>query len=194
MFTGIVEETGTIRKAGRSSLEIEAHQSLQNTQVGDSISVDGACLTVTTLGEDSFVVDLTPETLRRTNLGLLEERDMVNLERALRPDQRMGGHFVQGHVDGTGKLVSLTEEGESTIVEIEAPHHILRYVVEKGFIAMDGISFTVTHVNSGSFKVSLIPYTRENTNMGQRRVGDLVNLEVDIIGKYVERLLEAHRA
>ena len=191
MFTGIVEEVGTVRTASPSQLVVAAARVLEETKKGDSIAINGACLTVTEVSPDSFSVDVMPETLRRTNLGALRPGDRVNLERPLAVGGRMGGHFVQGHVDGMGKVLSAMPENKALLVKYEAPPEIMRYVVEKGFIAVDGVSLTVVECNATSFKVSLVAYTLENTNLGQRRPGDVVNLEVDIIAKYVERLREA---
>lgn len=190
MFTGIVEEVGTVRAARPGRLTIVAGKVLEDTKPGDSIAVNGACLTVVELWGDSFSVDIMPETLRRTNLGALRPGDEVNLERPMAVGGRMGGHFVQGHVDGVGKVISATREEEALLVRYEAPQDIMRYVVEKGFIAVDGVSLTVVQYNATSFKVSLVTYTIENTILGRRTPGDVVNLEVDIIAKYVERLRE----
>ena len=188
MFTGIVEEVGKVRAARPGQLTVTAQKVLEDTKLGDSIAVNGVCLTVTEVSPDSFSVDVMPETLRRTNLGALRPGHRVNLERPLAVGDRMGGHFVQGHVDGMGKVLSAMPENKALVVRYEAPPEIMRYVVEKGFIAVDGVSLTVVECNATSFKVSLVAYTLENTNLGQRRPGDVVNLEVDIIAKYVERL------
>ncbi|TET37232.1 MAG: riboflavin synthase [Dehalococcoidia bacterium] len=191
MFTGIIEEVGTVKAAYPGKLAISAKSVLESTKKGDSIAINGACLTVVEMSPDSFSVDVMPETLRRTNLGALRPGDRVNLERPLAVGGRVGGHFVQGHVDGMGKVLSAMPENKALNVRYEAPPEIMRYVVEKGFIAVDGVSLTVVECNATSFKVSLVPYTLENTNLGGRRPGDVVNLEVDIIAKYVERLREA---
>jgi len=190
LFTGIVEEIGSVRAVGSGRLTISATNVIQGTKKGDSIAVNGACLTITEISPDSFSVDVMPETLRRTNIGLLHPGDRVNLERPLAVGGRMGGHFVQGHVDGRGRVLSTTREGEALLLRFEASEDIMRYVVEKGFIAVDGVSLTVTECNATSFKVSLVAYTLHNTNLGSRGLGDEVNLEVDIIAKYVERLRE----
>ena len=190
MFTGIVEEIGSVRAIGPDKLTISATNVIQDTKKGDSIAVNGACLTVTEIAPDSFSVDVMPETLRRTNLGALRPGEAVNLERPLAVGGRMGGHFVQGHVDDRGRVLSATREGEALLLRFEASKDIMRYVVEKGFIAIDGVSLTVTECNATSFQVSLVAYTLNNTNLGGRRPGDEVNLEVDIIAKYVERLRE----
>ena len=188
MFTGIVEEMGTVRVAHPRGLTISATRVTEDTREGDSISVNGACLTVTEVSPSEFSVDVMPETFRRTNLGLLRPGDKVNLERALSVGGRMGGHFVQGHVDGTGRLVSAKREDEAVLLRFEAPPEVMRYVVEKGFIAVDGVSLTVVECDRSHFVVSLVGYTQRATGLSDRRPGDSVNLEVDIIAKYVERL------
>ena len=190
MFTGIVEEVGKVRAARPDKLTIAAQKVLEDTRPGDSMAVNGVCLTVTALSPDSFAVEVMPETLRRTNLGALRSGDGVNLERPLAVGGRFGGHFVQGHVDGVGRVRSVMLQGEALLLKFEALPEIMRYVVEKGFIAVDGVSLTVVKCNSTSFGVSLVRYTLENTTLGVRRPGDTVNLEVDIIAKYVERLRE----
>jgi riboflavin synthase len=192
LFTGIVEEIGSVRAVGPDKLTISATTVIQDTKKGDSIAVNGVCLTVTEITPNSFSVDVMPETLRRTNLGALRPGEAVNLERPLAVGGRMGGHFVQGHVDDRGRVLSATREGEALLLRFEASKDIMRYVVEKGFIAIDGVSLTVTECNATSFKVSLVAYTLNNTNLGGRRPGDEVNLEVDIIAKYVERLRERY--
>lgn len=188
MFTGIVEEVGTIKLASTDSLVISAMKVLEHLKPGDSISVSGACLTVTRLEREAFRVELMPETLRRTNLGRLRPGDKVNLERALRVGDRLGGHFVQGHVDGVGKVLRCSSEAGARLLRISAPGKLLHYVVEKGFIAVEGVSLTVVQRDETSFLVSLVRHTLENTNLGLKRPGDLVNLEVDILAKYLEQL------
>ncbi|MBA7600574.1 Riboflavin synthase [subsurface metagenome] len=188
MFTGIVEEVGTVKAAQPGKLAISAKKVIENTKKGDSIAVNGACLTITELGDGYFSVDVMPETLRRTNLGMLRPGDGVNLECPLTVGGRMGGHFVQGHVDGTGRVLSATREGEAVLLRFDATQEMMRYIVRKGFIAVDGVSLTVVEHDNTSFQVSLVAYTLENTNLGGKRVGDFVNIEVDIIAKYVERL------
>jgi riboflavin synthase len=190
MFTGIIEEIGSVRAARAGKLEIAAQKVLEDTRLGDSIAVNGVCLTVTALSPDSLSVEVMPETLRRTNLVALRPGDRVNLERPLAVGGRFGGHFVQGHIDGVGRVLSVTPQGEAFLLKFEALPGIMRYVVEKGFIAVDGVSLTVVQCNSTSFGVSIVRYTLENTTLGMRRKGDTVNLEVDIIAKYVERLRE----
>ncbi|MBM4463126.1 MAG: riboflavin synthase [Chloroflexi bacterium] len=193
MFTGIIEEVGMVKAAAVGWLTIAAGETLQGTKVGDSLAVNGVCLTVTSLDASSFSLDVTPETLQRTNLGGLRPGSGVNLERALVLGGRVGGHLVQGHVDATGKIVSLVPRGESIIARCFAPRQVMRYVVEKGFITLDGVSLTVVDCDATSFSVSLIPHTIEHTNLGSKRAGDVVNLEVDIIAKYVEKLKEGQR-
>lgn len=187
MFTGIIEEVGTVRALGPSRLSISASRVLEKTGLGDSIAVNGACLTVSALDSTSFTVDVMPETLRRTNLGLLRPGSAVNLERALMVGGRLGGHFVQGHVDATGKVLGLKAEGDAVIARFAAPPEVLRYVVEKGFIAVDGVSLTVVGSDRTSLSVSLVGYTLKQSTLGSRRIGDVVNLEADIIAKYVEK-------
>lgn len=192
MFSGIVEEVGTVRHLERrgpsATLEVIAQRVLEETRVGDSIAVNGACLTVTALGAGTFTVDLAPETLRRTNLGDLRPGSPVNLERSLAMGGRIGGHFVQGHVDDVGRVVALTREGDAVMAHFAAPPQVMRYVVPKGFIAVDGVSLTVVQRLADGFTVSLIPHTLAHTIAGHYRVGDGVNLEADILGKYVEFL------
>lgn len=188
MFTGIVEEVGTVKALQPGRLTISATEVLKGTKLGDSIAVNGTCLTVTKIGHNTFSVDVMPETLRRTNLGALLPGEGVNLERSLAADGRFGGHFVQGHVDGTGKIISMVPEGEALLMEVTAPPDIMRYLVEKGYIAVDGVSLTIIRYDASSFAVSLVAYTQKHTTLGGKRVGDVVNLEVDIIAKYVERM------
>ena len=191
MFTGIVEEIGRVISAQSGKLVIAAGDVLQGMELGGSINVNGACLTVTSLHANSFSVDIMPETLKRSNLGLLSAGDKVNLERPLALGGRLGGHLVQGHVDATGRVISVWWDGEAMVIRFEAPPEVMRYVVEKGFIAVGGVSLTVVAKGTGSFEVSLVDYTCKHTNLGDRRVGDLVNLEVDVIAKYVEQLSQA---
>ena len=162
-------------------------------QTGGSIAVNGVCLTVTVFDSKSFSVDVMPETLRRTNLGLLRTGDRVNLERPLALGGELGGHLVQGHVDDTGRVVSVTREGEAVLIRFEAPPEVMRFIVPKGFMAVDGVSLTVAGKDTGSFWVSIVDYTRQHTILGSQKVGDMVNLEVDIIAKYVEQLSQPQR-
>jgi riboflavin synthase len=188
MFTGIVEEIGKVKGLGPGRLSIEANKVLEGTKPGDSISVSGACLTVTSIRNDGFDVEIMPETIRRTHIGRLQYGDKVNLERAVSADGRFGGHFVQGHVDDVGKVMSLKPEEGAFIARISAPPHLMPYIVIKGFIAVDGVSLTVTDCADISFSVSLVDFTRKHTTLGIIRQGDTVNLEVDIMAKYVEKL------
>jgi riboflavin synthase len=187
MFTGIIEEVGRVMAVSSGKLAIAATKILRGMEPGGSTSVNGACLTVTEFNSKSFSVDIMPETLKRTNLGLLHAGDGVNLERPLTMEKFLGGHLVQGHIDDTGRIISVTQQGETTLVRVEASPEVMRYIVEKGFIAVDGISLTVVNIDAASFTVSVVNYTLENTVLGNRNTGDIVNLEVDIIAKYVER-------
>ena len=192
MFTGLVEEVGRVVRleAGEMvRLQISASRVLEGTRVGDSVSVSGVCLTVTELDGEELTFYAMPETLRRTALSALTEGSPVNLERAMSPERRLGGHIVQGHVDGVGEVAGVRPEGDAQIWEFKAPEGVLRYTVEKGSVCVDGISLTVVSVRDTSFTVSILPQTRANTNLGELRAGDHVNLEADIIAKYVERLL-----
>ncbi|AZP03764.1 riboflavin synthase [Jeotgalibaca ciconiae] len=193
MFTGIVEEVGTIQsiKRGRKSsvLKIKGQKVLQGTRIGDSISTNGICLTVTKVGNDFFEADVMSESLNRTNIGELVPGSYVNLERALSLATRLGGHIVSGHIDGTGKIRNLKRDDNAVWITIETAPELLRYIIEKGSIAIDGVSLTVVTVNDQFFKVSIIPHTGEETILLQKKMGDTVNLECDMIGKYVEKLL-----
>lgn len=195
VFTGIIEETGTVVGivSGSSSgtIRIGAALVLEGTRIGDSIAVNGVCLTVTQLGKNSFSADVMPETLRRSGLGSLKNGDKVNLERAMAAEGRFGGHIVSGHIDGTGRIVSLRRENNAVWVRISAPQEILALTVEKGSIAIDGISLTVAALDSDSFSVSVIPHTGAQTTLLLKQPGDTVNLENDIIGKYVQRLMSS---
>lgn len=191
MFTGIIEELGRVVSIQPGNLVIAASEVLQGTEVGGSIDVNGACLTVTGFDAESFSVDIMPETFDRTNLGLLRAGDMVNLERPVALGGRLSGHLVQGHVDATGTVASAVWDGEAMIVRFAAPAEVMRYVVDKGFVAVDGISLTVITIDNSSFEISVVDYTRKHTTLGSRRAGDTVNLEADIIAKYVEWLGQA---
>ena len=193
MFTGLVEEVGRVvdLEAGEMfRLRVAARRVLGGTRVGESMSVNGVCLTVDGLDGETLAFQAMPETLRRTALGDLAEGSAVNLERAMTPERRFGGHLVQGHVDGVGEVRAVYPEGEAQIWEFEAPAGVLRYTVEKGSVCVDGISLTVVALRDASFTTSILPQTLANTNLGELRVGDRVNLEADVVGKYVERLLE----
>lgn len=193
MFTGLIEEVGTvqeIRTAGKAiHLKLRAPSILEDVALGDSIAVNGICLTVTHYDGGSFTVDVVPETMRRTTLHELSVGSPVNLERAMAMGKRFGGHIVSGHVDGIGRIVEIVDEDIAKVVRFSAPSEVLRYLVEKGSITIDGVSLTVMDVASDSFRVSVIPHTWQVTVLRHRRVGSVVNLECDIIGKYVERLL-----
>ena len=190
MFTGIIEEIGKVLSASAARLVISAPQVIGGMKSGDSIAVNGACLTVTDFDRSSFSVDVMPETLKRTNLGQLKSGDGVNLERPMALGGRLGGHMVQGHVDDIGRVVSLEWEGDALIFRFEAPLEIMRYTVPKGFIAVDGISLTIMDKDSSSFRVSVVEYTRQNTILGSRKAGDVVNLEADIIAKYAAQFTQ----
>ncbi len=202
MFTGIVEEVGTLvvreDQIDAARLEIRANRVLQDVALGDSIAVDGVCLTVTSVQDGVWSTDVMAETLRRSSLGKAEAGQRVNLERAVTPSTRLGGHIVQGHVDGVGTVLTRTPAEHWEVVRISLPTGLARYVVEKGSITVDGVSLTVSAVSSATdpepwFEVSLIPTTLRETTLGARTPGDPVNLEVDVIAKHVERLLEARR-
>ncbi|HJO83495.1 MAG TPA: riboflavin synthase, partial [SAR202 cluster bacterium] len=188
MFTGIVEEVGTVQSTSTGRLSIGASTVMDDLSVSDSISINGTCLTVTVRDDNGFSVDVVPETLRRTNLSDLTAGDSVNLERPMKADDRFGGHIVQGHVDGTGAIESIEPEGEALLVRFTANDAVMRYVVEKGFITVDGASLTVVNCDDFGFLVSIIPYTRDNTKFATWKPGDTVNLEIDVIAKYVEKL------
>lgn len=193
MFTGIVEETGTIRAirqgAHSARLTVGAAHILPGLKIGDSVAVNGVCLTAVSIGADSFTADVMHETLNRSTLGALVPGSPVNLERAMPADGRFGGHIVSGHIDAVGTVTSTRRDDVAVWYTVEAPPDVLRYVVEKGSIAIDGISLTVAAVTDRSFSVSVIPHTASATILGGKGPGDKVNLEADIIGKYVERLL-----
>jgi len=188
VFTGIIEEVGKVSSTPAGSLVIAASEVMSGIKDGGSIAVNGVCLTVTSFTANSFSVDVMPETLKRTNLGLLSAGDKVNLERPVALGGQMGGHLVQGHVDDTGRVASVLWEGEATLIKFEASPEVMRFVVEKGFIAVDGISLTIASKEANSFCISVVDYTKQHTTLGNRQVGDLVNLEVDVIAKYVEQL------
>ena len=197
MFTGIIEETGaikTVRHGARSSqLTIQAMLVVEDVKVGDSICTNGVCLTVTEFGSGYFMVDVMPETIRSTSFNTLKTGSQVNLERALRPMDRIGGHIVSGHVDGTGKIIRRWEDDNAVWYKISAEGGILRYIVDKGSVALDGISLTIAAVDSDSFSVSIIPHTKAVTTLMHKKNGDIVNIECDIIAKYIEKL-QTHTA
>lgn len=193
MFTGIIEEVGEIQSVKNgiksSRLSIKAKKVINDTKIGDSICSNGVCLTVTKIVENIFEADVMAETLRRSNLGELKSGSKINLERALTLEKRLGGHLVSGHIDGVGQIISNLKEDNAVWITIEANSEILRYIVKKGSITIDGISLTVAYVDDKSFKVSIIPHTGEETTLLHKKIGNKVNLECDVIGKYVEKLL-----
>jgi len=196
MFTGIVEEMGVIKRLEKSgagtTLTILASTVMDDLEAGASVSVNGACLTVVSVGEREFAVEVSPETLAVTTLGQLAAGTPVNLERAMRVHDRIGGHLVAGHVDGVGSIRNRTPEGNAIVLTIEAPREVLRYCVHKGSITLDGISMTINEVSDRNFSVAVIPHTAKATTLGLKKPGETVNLEADLIGKYVERLLQDH--
>ena len=189
MFTGIIEEIGTLGGLSGSKIVIKCRKVLEDVKIGDSISVNGICLTVTAFDDSSFSADVMPETIRRTSLDNLKTGDIVNLERALRLGDRLGGHIVSGHIDGVGKIKSMKTEGNAIIVTVEAQKDLLKQIAAKGSVALDGMSLTVVDVSSDKFSVSLIPHTREVTNFKVKRINSPVNIETDVLAKYVERLM-----
>ena len=191
MFTGIIEEVGRVTSAQSRKLTIAASEVLQGIELGGSIAVNGVCLTIVNFNSNAFSVDIMPETLNRTNLGLLSAGDRVNLERPLVLGGQLGGHLVQGHVDATGRVAAITWDGEAMLIRFEVSPEVVHYMVEKGFIAVDGVSLTVVTKDTSSFQVSVVDYTQSHTTLGSRQVGNLVNLEVDIIAKYVEQFSQA---
>ncbi|MBA3390580.1 MAG: riboflavin synthase [Rubrobacter sp.] len=193
MFTGLVEGTGRIvslEPGGMTRLVVSANLAGDDARIGDSVSVNGVCLTVNEVDRDELVFHAMPETLRRTALGGLSKGSLVNLERAMGAGSRLGGHIVQGHVDGVGEVLGVRPEGDAQMWTFTASADVLRYTVEKGSVCVDGISLTVASLDEGSFDVSILPQTRENTNLRELKAGRKVNLEADVIGKYVERLME----
>lgn len=193
MFTGLVAELGTVQRLARQGnsyhLTVDAKKVLNNLKIGDSVAVNGACLTVVRMDEGGFTADVMPETVRLTNIGSLQPGSKVNLERTLRLCDGLDGHIVSGHVEGLGTIAEQRTEGIAVVVTIATPYELLKYIIKKGSIAIDGISLTVTEVTDTSFSVSLIPHTAKETTLGFKKVGDSVNLETDILGKYVERML-----
>ncbi len=193
MFTGIIEEVGTVERISRtgvhSDLVIRANKVLEETHIGDSIAVNGICLTVTKLGAGVFTADVMNETLKRSSLSEIRPGNKVNLERAMKNDGRFGGHIVSGHVDGTGTITQIRKDGIAVWYTVETKPEILHYIVEKGSIAIDGISLTVAQVTEKNFSVSIIPHTAKETILSEKKTGDTVNLENDIVGKYVERFV-----
>ena len=194
MFTGLVEELGVISSISQTDIWIESSIVMDDLGVKDSISVNGACLTVVSIEENLFKVDVVPETLRRTDLGDLSVGDKVNLERSAQLGGRLGGHIVQGHVDGTAQIIAYVQEGNAWLIEFQISKNLSRYIVEKGFVCVDGASLTVVNCDENTFTIALIPYTRDNTVLGYKGVGNSVNIETDIIGKYIEKLSTGNQA
>lgn len=195
MFTGLVEEIGTVQSIAKSTksarITIKADKVLEGIKVGDSIATNGVCLTATEFNSSSFTIDVMAETMRRSNLKNLQPGQDVNLERALRLGDRLGGHIVSGHIDGLGRISSFEKEDNAVWITIDAEAEILKYIVQKGSIAIDGVSLTVAYVDESVFKVSIIPHTKDVTTLLRRKVGHEVNLECDIVGKYIEKLMGA---
>ena len=189
MFTGIVEEVGRLKSLDGGRIEISCAKVLGGVKIGDSISVNGICLTVVDFAENFFAADVMPETVRKTSLDELKSGGLVNLERALQLGDRFGGHIVSGHIDGVGKILGIRPEGNALLVDVAAQSHLLRQIAPKGSVALDGISLTVVDAGSENFSVSMIPHTRAVTNFQSKRVGSHVNIETDVLAKYVDRLL-----
>lgn len=193
MFTGLIEEIGRVQSIVKSTksakITVKASKVLEDVKIGDSISTNGVCLTVTEFDSKSFVVDVMAETVRRSNLNNLSPGDEVNLERALKVGDRLGGHIVSGHIDGVGTISKYEDEDNAVWITISASSELLRYIVQKGSIAIDGVSLTVAYVDNSVFKVSIIPHTKDVTTLLRKKVGDNVNLECDMVGKYIEKLL-----
>jgi riboflavin synthase len=197
MFSGIVEEVGCViainnLQEGVWQLQIQAQKSLEGLAIGDSIAVNGVCLTATTFDENSFTVEVVPETQRCTNLHCLKTNSAVNLERSITANQRIGGHFVQGHVDGVGKVLEVVDEAEAKLLTISLPKNLCSFVIDKGFVGIDGMSLTVIKAAKESFTLTLIPHTQAVTVAKHYQVGTLVNLEADMLGKYVAKILETN--
>ena len=189
MFSGIVEEVGRLVSFDGARVVVSAGKALKDLKVSDSIALAGTCLTVVERDDETFTVEVVPETLKRTNLGALEPGDGINLEGSLAWGERIGGHLVQGHIDCVVTVDSITPEGNSRIVRFRAPERIMRYVVEKGFVSLDGVSMTVVHRDDESFSVVVIPYTWDNTTFSEREIGGGLNLEADVTAKYIEQLI-----
>lgn len=189
MFTGIIEEVGRLKSLSGGRIEISCTKVLGDVKIGDSIAVNGICLTVVDFGENFFAADVMPETIRKTSLAELNRGGAVNLERALKVGDRFGGHIVSGHIDGVGKILSIRPEGNALIIDIAAENFLLRQIAPKGSVSLDGISLTVVNADSESFSVSMIPHTRAVTNFQSKRVGSPVNIETDVLAKYVDRLI-----
>ena len=189
MFTGIIEEMGRLKSLNGGRIEITCAKILSDIKIGDSISTNGICLTVTDFAKDYFAADVMPETFRRTSLEELNIGGVVNLERAMKVGDRFGGHIVSGHIDGTGKISNIRTEGNAIFINVSAENFLLKQIAAKGSVALDGISLTVVDAGAENFSVSMIPHTRAVTNFNFKRVGSIVNIETDILAKYIERLL-----
>jgi riboflavin synthase len=190
MFSGIIEEVGSVTARGSNSLKVGAVKILEDVEAGDSISVNGVCLTAISFNDKTITFEIMPETLKRSNLGALSNGDKVNLERALKLGDRIGGHIVQGHIDDTVKVLSRRNEGQAVLLELGVSSKLMRYIAEKGFIALDGASLTIAETADESFTVSLVGYTLDNTRFDVLKAGDVVNLEVDITAKYIEKIIK----
>ena len=189
MFTGIIEELGKVQSVKSDKITVECVTVLEDAKLGDSIAVNGVCLTVTELSPNSFTADVSYETLRVTSLNTLKTGSIVNLERAMKADGRFGGHMVYGHVDGLGKIVNIQKNGDFFDIKIELDEKDSKYTVKKGSITIDGISLTITGVNNNQINLAIIPHTFENTNLKSLKIGDFVNIETDIMAKYIEKFL-----
>jgi riboflavin synthase len=189
MFTGIIETTGKIKKINGYNRTIEAQNFLADIKIGDSIAVNGVCTTVISLGQNEFTIELMPETLRVTNFNEIKEGEEVNLEKSLKMNGRLDGHFVLGHVDGVGRILEIKEDGEFIEIIISAPENLRKYLARKGTVAVNGVSLTISEDLGESFKVSLITHTREVTNFKNIKKGDAVNLEIDMLARYLEKLV-----
>ena len=194
MFSGIVEEIGAVRDVGSHYITVQAATILSDARASDSIAVSGVCLTVEEVSQDWFRASVMPETLRRSKLGSLSEGDRVNLERAVTPNTRLGGHLVLGHVDGVGRIASMEPEDSAMLLTVEAAPDVMRFVALKGSITIDGVSLTVARLDTDSFAVSLVSYTSHQTTLGSARLGEVVNLEVDVLARYIERLQQTQKA
>lgn len=190
MFTGIIEEIGTVKALGGNNLTIQGKVVLEGTKLGDSIAVNGACLTVISIARDNFTVEIMPETKRMTNLGTVRISDSLNLERAMPAQGRFGGHFVQGHVDAIGKIISHESDADAIILTFSAPGDIIKYIVRKGFVAVNGVSLTVVQCTDSTFSISMVGFTKQHTNLYKIKTGSAVNIEVDIIAKYIEKFYQ----
>jgi riboflavin synthase len=191
MFTGIIEEIGFIQQITSSNVKVKCKKVLENVKLGDSIALNGVCLTVTQIYENAFMADISPETFKVTTLKILKQSNLVNLERAIQIGERFGGHIVYGHIDGIGKCSTLTKNNDFYELKISIPTEIERYVVKKGSISIDGISLTIAEVKDKTIKIAIIPHTFENTNLKTLQVGSLVNIETDIFARYIEKFLFA---